>query len=385
MGGDPYGDSYGGGNGGYGGDGPAEIAAKLLESNEEIEAFFLGDEFMPVVVGYFDETTNTLDKEHFEKVSGALSPFARFAIVTNKEVLEEKKFKGCAVYVYLATKFQNEKYDKPKARYPGKSITSSEALESFIVSKALPLVGEINDKNAPAYLRKQLPIVTMFTEINYNRNPKGFTYVINRGRKVAVDYQGKILFAIGDSSNGMEKSYGFTDEQKANTVNVGIVSGDMFYKMDAVFSLDSLKAFVQAYTEGSLTGTKKKAAPAESGGEDDGSEDFVKHLTADIFKAEVTDSSADVLLEFYAPWCGHCKSLKPEFKLVAEHFKDDSGITVAAFDATASDVPAGFEVQGYPTLFFLPADTKKAVSYEGGRDATGMISFLEESRTTNKA
>lgn len=383
MGGmDPYG-GMGGGDpyGGYGGDGPGEMGARLLESIESIEVFLIEDEFVPAVIGYFDEVTNTLDKEHFETTANSLGNLFRFGMITSKEVLDDKKYKGSVVYVHLGSKFYNEKYDKPKARYPGKSITSAEALETFIYSKALPLVGEINAQLAPAYLKRQLPIFTLFTKIDYDRNPKGFTYVINRARKVATEHKGKFLFAIGDSSNGMDKTYGYTEEEKARSVNVGILDGDMFYKMDTDFSLDTLKAFVAAFEAEALTGTVKKISSGGEDGDDD-SEDFVVHLNAGNFQQEVVDSTADVLLEFYAPWCGHCKHLKPEFKVVAETFKDDAGITVAAFDATASDVPPGYDVQGYPTLFFLPADTKTPVSYEGGREAPDMIDFLKSSRTT---
>jgi hypothetical protein len=58
-------------------------------------------------------------------------------------------------------------------------------------------------------------------------------------------------------------------------------------------------------------------------------------------------------------------------------------VVLAAMDATAHTVPSSFEVQGYPTLFFVPANDKKnPVSYEGGRDAQGIISFMHKHRTT---
>jgi protein disulfide isomerase family A protein 3 len=73
------------------------------------------------------------------------------------------------------------------------------------------------------------------------------------------------------------------------------------------------------------------------------------------------------MLEFYAPWCGHCKHLKPVYAALANKLKGVSTVSIAAMDATANTVPKGYDVQGYPTILFLPANTKKVVSYDGER------------------
>ena len=50
-------------------------------------------------------------------------------------------------------------------------------------------------------------------------------------------------------------------------------------------------------------------------------------------------------MEFYAPWCGHCKKLAPIYENLAKHFKDNDNLIVAKMDATANDIPDGrFEV-----------------------------------------
>jgi len=74
----------------------------------------------------------------------------------------------------------------------------------------------------------------------------------------------------------------------------------------------------------------------------------VVHLTPKTF-AEVLDGSSNVLVEFYAPWCGHCKSLAPEWGIAGETFYAEDDIVIAAFDATTSDTIAqDYGVQGYP-------------------------------------
>lgn len=60
----------------------------------------------------------------------------------------------------------------------------------------------------------------------------------------------------------------------------------------------------------------------------------------------VTDAEKDVLIEFYAPWCGHCKALAPKYDELGQKLSAESGVVIAKMDATANDVPPPFQVQG---------------------------------------
>mgnify|MGYP001792639942 FL=1 len=45
---------------------------------------------------------------------------------------------------------------------------------------------------------------------------------------------------------------------------------------------------------------------------------FLQVAVAKNFDEVVNDPDRDVLIEFYAPWCGHCKNLEPKYKELAE-------------------------------------------------------------------
>lgn len=71
----------------------------------------------------------------------------------------------------------------------------------------------------------------------------------------------------------------------------------------------------------------------------------VKVAVGKNFKELILDSDKDVLIEFYAPWCGHCKSLAPKYDELAEKLNKED-VIIAKMDATANDVPPLFEVRG---------------------------------------
>jgi len=104
----------------------------------------------------------------------------------------------------------------------------------------------------------------------------------------------------------------------------------------------------------------------------------VKILVAKSFDQIVNDPTKDVLVEFYAPWCGHCKKLAPVYDELAKQFSGIPSVVIAKIDATANDVDPKLGIRGFPTLKFFPATNKTPVEYNGDRTQEDLVTFVSQ-------
>jgi len=95
-------------------------------------------------------------------------------------------------------------------------------------------------------------------------------------------------------------------------------------------------------------------------------------VTEKTWQKEVMDSPVPVFVKFYAPWCGHCKSLAPTWDQIATNLK--GVVPIVKVDCTSEQgLCSRYGVKGYPTLKLFK--NKKDSDYNGGRDAKSMVAF----------
>ncbi|XP_072930576.1 protein disulfide-isomerase A5 [Epargyreus clarus] len=111
----------------------------------------------------------------------------------------------------------------------------------------------------------------------------------------------------------------------------------------------------------------------------------VRHLDSSNFKTTLRKIK-HALVMFYAPWCGHCKSTKPEFVMAAERFSDELMVAFAAVDCTNdAELCQGYEVKGYPTLKYFSYYDKLVKDYTGDRKEEGFVSFIHSQMGSKRA
>uniref|UniRef100_A0A3Q3VP97 Protein disulfide-isomerase A6 n=1 Tax=Mola mola TaxID=94237 RepID=A0A3Q3VP97_MOLML len=100
--------------------------------------------------------------------------------------------------------------------------------------------------------------------------------------------------------------------------------------------------------------------------------DDVIELTASNFNREVIQSDSLWLVEFYAPWCGHCRNLAPDWKNAATALKGI--VKVGAVDADQHKSLGGqYGVRGFPTIKIFGANKNKPEEYQGGRSSQAIV------------
>lgn len=112
------------------------------------------------------------------------------------------------------------------------------------------------------------------------------------------------------------------------------------------------------------------------------SSDAVVELTVNNFQKRVIDDDSIWIVEFYAPWCGHCKNLVPEYKKAAKALQGI--VKIGAVDMTQHEsLGSPYGIRGFPTIKVFGSDKKKPSDYNGQRNAQGFIeAAINEIRKT---
>jgi len=317
------------------------------------------------IVAFIDAS----DKEaidSFTSVAKALRNEYDFGLVTESSLFGQfgiEKRPTALIY---------RKFDEPKVTFTAAEF-NKDTLVDFIIDNAFPLLGTIGPENYQKYVERGYPLAWFF--INFDN--EGEKAVLVAAEEVAKEFKSDLSFVKLDGVRWADhaKTFGLTGETP------GIVIEDRENRKNYVFpagtspTVDHLRAHFAGYLAGTLAPTvKSEEPPADNSGP-------VKIVVGKTFDSIVLDSSKDVMVEFYAPWCGHCKTLAPKYEKLGEAFQAEESIVIAKVDATENDTPA--DIKGFPTLLFYPANNKQnPVSYDGERTEVAMEKWIRAHATT---
>jgi len=265
------------------------------------------------------------------------------------------------------------KFEKPFLGMTIDADTDGKAVKEFVISATLPLVGHLNSQTAKFYM-DNTPFCVAFGHIDF-----GFDYIkatqIIRSKilNVAKNHR-DIVFAVADEDEQVELVKKFNLQDSGEDVNVGCrdKNGLNYPMPEDEVDEDTLGEFLSDFKNGKAKPfIKSKPVPKKQGN--------VVEVVGKTFNDIVMDESKDILIEFYAPWCGHCKSLIPVYNELGDHFSSNENVVIAKMDATNNDIgrPDLFDVAGFPTIYFRPAGGD-VMKYESGRDLESFKTFISE-------
>ncbi|KAK8550936.1 hypothetical protein V6N12_039615 [Hibiscus sabdariffa] len=221
-------------------------------------------------------------------------------------------------------------------------------ISEFVTSNKLPLVTTFNRDTAPSIFESSITnhLISIYVQVDNE----------DSGRPVA-----NFFGVSGDGPRIL--AYCGIDARK--------------FAMDGDVTLDNIKAFAEDFLEDRLKPYYKSGPIPETNDED------VKVVVANSFDEIVLDESKDVLLEIYAPWCAHCRSLEPIYKKLAKHLKGIDSLVIAKMDGTTNEHPRAKKA-GFPTILFFPAGNKSSdpIKVNAERSVVAYYKFLKKHAST---
>jgi len=339
-------------------------SAKTLTTVESALAFIAADSV--AVVGFFDSVDSPVAKI-FLTVADSLDDYV-FGITDSQDVKTKYNVPANTIVVFKT-------YDEPETQIPITTESTTDELSKQISASTLYLIETFSNDRAKAIFSGPLQIHAL---IFADKEAASFKALEAELSVVATELKGKLLFVwVPLSESRVYDYFGIqtTDVPRFIISDMSVSGQNKKYLYEGKMEKAEIATFATDVLGGKLSPTLKSEEPL-----DEDLENPVKVVKGKSFESIVMNNSKDVLLEFYAPWCGHCKSLAPIYDELAEDFEKVETIVIAKMDATANEIDhPNVTVKGFPTIYFFPGNAKdKPVAYSGARDLEGFTKYLLE-------
>lgn len=249
---------------------------------------------------------------------------------------------------------------------------SKSEIAEFVFANKLPLVTIFTRESAPLIFESTIKKQLLLFAIS-NDSEK----VVPIFQEAARLFKGKLIFVYVEMDNEdvgkpVSEYFGISGTAPKVLAYTGNDDAKKFV-FDGDVTLDKIKAFGEDFIEDKLKPFFKSDPVPESNDGD------VKIVVGNNFDEIVLDESKDVLLEIYAPWCGHCQSLEPTYNKLATHLRGIESIVIAKMDGTTNEHPRA-KSDGFPTLLFFPAGNKSfdPITVDTDRTVVAFYKFIKK-------
>merc|ERR1712098_77794 len=287
------------------------------------------------VVGFFKDAASD-DAKVFLAVADTMDDYP-FAIVSDDALFTEKNVEKDGIVLF-------KKFDDGRNDFEGSVI--EEEVTKFISGNALPLVVEFNQDTAQKIFSGE---VKSHLLLFLSASAEDFSAEVGIAREIAKDHKGEMLFVTINTDEEDHKrimEFFGMEESELPSMRIIKLEEDMskFRPGSTELSDSNIRSFIKQYLDGELKPHLMSQEIPE-----DWDKEPVKVLVGKNFEEVAKDTNKDVLVEFYAPWCGHCKQLTPTWDKLGEIYKDSDKVVIAKMDSTANELE-DVKIQGFPTI-----------------------------------
>lgn len=306
--------------------------------------------------------SNDKELKDYEKVA-LMDDSLLYGVIKDPELIKKYSKPGTVVLY--------KEYDE-KTNEITKFNTNS--LLDFVNKYSLPKVMKLDYKAMELVFGKRKSSLIIFAKQTSKEWDTYNTTLLNIHEKVWKKVK-LFLSDINDSTSSRVAQYlGVKESDFPRVLIAEVRKGPKKYVMSGDINEENILKFIDDWFYEKLTPYKKsQKEPKENDGP-------VQILVGNSFDREVLANDRDVMILFYAPWCGHCKKFMPVYEDIAKKLKKNNPMLVFAKIDSADNEVENIDIHSFPTIKFFPGNKKYQfpVTYNGDRTLEDIQDFISK-------